>query len=442
MSHFIPVASISIPTNRQRREFSPDALLELCESIQWGPAGLQHAVVVRPGPEQNQFILVSGERRLRAVNDIYALNGKFNYSGEPVPSGCIPCNLLGELSVLEAWEAELDENIRRADLTWQEQASATANLAALRKAQAQASGLPAPTTQDIAEEVRGQRGGSYGDATRKEIIVSQYLGNEKVQRAKSVDEAFKIIKREEQTRRLEEAAETIGKTFSTSNHKLFHEDAVEWLKAYKGEPFQIILTDPPYGMGADTFGDSGMGEGGAAGAHGYKDDWATAERCISTILVEGFRITAPQAHLYMFCDFDRFHTIKGMAESAGWKVFRTPLIWAKPSAFRAPWPEQGPQRHYETILYAVKGDKRVNYLAGDVLLYPSDDNLGHAAQKPVKLLADLLGRSCTPGDRVLDPFCGSGSVFDAAHACLCYAVGIEQADYAYGIATERLKGLA
>jgi len=37
----------------------------------------------------------------------------------------------------------------------------------------------------------------------------------------------------------------------------------------KAEVFDVILTDPPYGMGADEFGDSG---GLTEGAHAYKDD--------------------------------------------------------------------------------------------------------------------------------------------------------------------------
>jgi DNA modification methylase len=119
---------------------------------------------------------------------------------------------------------------------------------------------------------------------------------------------------------------------------------------------------------------------------------------------EGYRVTKENAHLYAFCDIDLFLTIKSIFTNEGWRVFRTPLVWFKPTAFRAPWPEQGPQRKYEIIFYAVKGARKVNKLFGDVLTYPTDDNLGHQAQKPVALLTDLLSRSYRPGDKVLDPF--------------------------------------
>jgi DNA modification methylase len=126
---------------------------------------------------------------------------------------------------------------------------------------------------------------------------------------------------------------------------------------------------------------------------------------------------------------------------AGWMVFRTPLIWYKKAGMRAPWPEWGPQRKYETILYAVKGKRPVLKMLGDVLDYPPDANLGHAAQKPVALFSDLLSRTCLPGQSVLDPFAGSGPIFSAAHGLKVRATGIEQDQASYGIMCQRIAAL-
>jgi len=127
--------------------------------------------------------------------------------------------------------------------------------------------------------------------------------------------------------------------------------------------------------------------------------------------------------------------------SFGWWVFRTPLIWYKKAGMRAPWPQHGPQRKFETILYAVKGKRPVNLVTGDVLDYAPDSNLGHAAQKPTALFEDLLRRSVKPGDSVLDPFCGSGPVFPAAHALKCRATGIELDTASYGIGVKGIEAL-
>ena len=92
-------------------------------------------------------------------------------------------------------EAELEENIRRVDLTWQERAQATAALVALRRAQADNLDKLPPTLGDLAEELKGTRGNSSKEAVSKELIVARHLDNPAVRDAASVKDAFKALKR-------------------------------------------------------------------------------------------------------------------------------------------------------------------------------------------------------------------------------------------------------
>lgn len=442
MLSLLPVEKIKIPVTRQRKQFDADRHQELCESLQYTAVGLQHAIVVRQ--EGDTVYLVSGERRLRAMTDIYELGGTIRFGGQSIESGLVPCIEVGELGVLDRWEAELEENINRVEISWQEKASATAELWELRKAQAAKSGTLPPTMSEFTEEVRPafdpEQGGFHQDAVRKEIILSKHLDDPDVAAAKTSKEAFKILKVKEQRQRNAEMSAIVGENYSAAKHTLVLGNALVWMAAQPEGKFDVILSDPPYGMGADEFGDSGRA--GTIGSHQYVDSWEFVRLTLEAFIDEGFRITRPDAHLYMFCDFDHFHEIKEMAEQAGWNVFRTPLIWSKPAAFRAPWPEAGPRRTYETILYAIKGDMKVTKLAPDVLTYNADENLGHNAQKPVDLFVDLLSRSVRPGMSVLDPFCGSGPIFPAAHALQCYATGIEQDEASHGIAAKRLGDLS
>lgn len=430
----IPITSIRIAPNRQRREFDPAELQELSDGI--SKRGLLHPIILRK--EVDEFFLVAGERRLRAITDIYGLGGSFLHDGLPVAADEIPYTLLSDLDPLAVEEAELEENIHRKDLSWQERAAACARIASLRQRQAEVSGVRPPTIADIALEIRGSAEGSNQSNTRREIIVSRHLNNPAIAAAKTVDEAFKILRKEEQKEKSRALGESVGRTFTADTHKALHEDSITWMENCAENSFDVILADPPYGMGADEFGDSG---GLAAGGHDYKDDFVTFRRCAIAIAYEGFRITKPQAHAYVFCDFDNFHKLKTYMTEAGWQVFRTPLIWYKKSGQRAPWPEYGPQRKYECILYAIKGKRPVLKMAPDVLDFPSDDNLGHAAQKPVALYKELLSRSVMPGDSVLDPFMGSGPIFPAAHALKARATGIEQDQASYGIAVNRIEQL-
>src|SRR6185369_10017875 len=127
-------SEIVIATDRQRRLFDEASMMELQDSIE--KFGLMHPIVIRPGENGNAH-LVAGERRVRALRDIWALGGRVEYDGVVLDPGMFPAVTLGELSPYEAEEAELDENLRRANLTWQEHATAVARLLRLRSAVAQ-----------------------------------------------------------------------------------------------------------------------------------------------------------------------------------------------------------------------------------------------------------------------------------------------------------------
>lgn len=434
----ISFSEIAIASNRQRREFPADSINELRESLESN--GLFHPIVIRTHYDPNQqgntiYTLVAGERRLRAISDIWSLGGSFSHDGRVCGGPEVPCVDLGELDALSAEEAELEENIRREDLTWQERAEATNRLHRLRANQATARGEVPPTIAQTAVEIRGSSFGDAQENTRKEILIAQHLDDPEVRAAKTLKEGFKALKRKETAERNLALAESMGATFSSKSHTALCEDALSWLVEAPAESFDVILTDPPYGMGADEFGDSG---GRTAGEHGYTDNALDTQKLLANCAEYLFRVAKPQAHLYMFCDIDMFFFLRDLFEATGWWVHRTPIIWNKPSAARIPWPEHGPQRKWEMLLYAVKGKRTVTRIAPDLVTYPPDANLGHQAQKPVNLFIDLLSRSIHPGDRVLDPFMGTGTIFPAAHEVKCIATGIERDPASYGIALARL----
>lgn len=392
-----------------------------------------HPLVVREGN-----VLVAGERRLRAMRDLHQLGVSFRCNGAVVPPTMIPTLSLGELSPLAAMEAELEENIRRTDLTWKERSAAVARVAEIRAAQAEAAGLPPPTVADIALEVRGSSEGANQSYTRMEIILAKHLDNPEVSKSKSVEEAFKVLKRQEVERKNAILGEQYGRDFTHETHTLRQGDAHTILPGLPPSSFDVLITDPPYGMGADEFGDSG---GLAPGSHGYTDGDEAVEHAMKLIYEEAPRLLKPEAHIYVFCDIDRFADWRETLTGAGFRVFRTPIIWHKPNGIRAPWPEHGPQRRYELVIYGTRGNRPVTKLLGDVIGVPTDDNLGHGAQKPVGIYQALLERSVRPGDSVLDPFCGTGTVFPAAHALKCRATGVDRDPGSCGISLTRIQSL-
>jgi DNA modification methylase/ParB-like chromosome segregation protein Spo0J len=429
---------ITVAANRQRTEIEAEALLELANSI--SSIGLLHPIILRT-QDGGSPILVAGERRLKAIETIWSMGGFFTHGGTLVPEGQIPCIWLHDLDPLDAMEVELEENIRRADLSWQDRSAATSKLYELRRLQAEKTHKPqAQLPQDIAKELYpDHHPAAASAAVREELILARNLSDPDVAKASSRSEGLKVIKRKEEAQRQIALGEKVGKTFGQHSHQLYLCDCRDWMKDCEASRFDVILTDPPYGIDAQNFNDSG-GKANAIG-HTYDDSYPSWLKLMGVMAPESFRLAKPQAHLYIFCDIDRFVELRDIIARAGWTPFRTPLVWHNPTSQRAPWPQSGPHRRYQLCLYAKKGDRPVLKLSPDVVTYASDQNLGWAAQKPVGLLQDLLLRSCRAGDTVFDPFAGSGSIFPAAHGLKIKAVGVETDPTAYGIAVKRIAEL-
>ena len=439
---FIPISQVLIKPDRQRQEFDPAALQDLVTSIE--ERGLLHPPVLRD--ESGVWTLVAGERRMKAIAQIWELGGSFRCDNQEVPAGEMPFTNLGDLSDLEAEEAELDENLKRKDLTWQEHAAAVARLHRLRQGQQVEKAvklqtpLVAQTYADTALELLGKSEGAYQDQIRKEIIVSKHLANPAIAKAKSADEAFKILKKQEESAKNVELARTVGASFNADLHTLLNVDCLDYMTTAadlpEAEKFDVILTDPPYGMGADNFGDAGGKLTGIE--HRYDDSPEHFTKLMTAWSKLSYNVVKAQAHAYVVCDIDKFHELKALMQAAGWYVFRTPLINHKMNSGRVPLPDQGPRRQYEIILYAIKGKKQTTHIYPDVISTSADENFSHGAQKPVALYQNLLQRSVRPGDRVLDTFAGSGTIFEAANGFKCSATGTELNPEYFGMCLARI----
>jgi ParB/RepB/Spo0J family partition protein len=407
-----PYCSIIIPPNRQRRTFSEKSILELADSIY--RLGLLHPPVVRALPD-GTYTLVAGERRLRALGHVAARLVNEGKLAEP-EDYYIPVTLLSDLSETERFEAELHENILREDLPWAEKSAAIARLHALRTAQ-----NPGQTQSATASELSQASGRAIEtsrDDLRRALVIERAGSNPKVLAARNAQEAYKIATAE---LRAEFTADLNALVRSApSPHTLIEGDCRAWMAEAEAGKFDLILSDPPYGMDASNFGDAGP-------RHGYKDDYASAMDICATILCEGYRVCKSAAHLYLFCDIDNFHHLRDLAEKYGWYAWRTPLIWYKGAGQgHNPIPEIGFRRSYEMLLYAVKGNRSATKLMADVLEDKrARSSPEHPAAKPVWVYEDLITRSCLPGDSVLDPCAGTGTIFSAANACNVRATGVE-----------------
>lgn len=396
---------------RQRKIFVPGLIDDLAESI--ANNGLIHPIVIHV--EEGEYALVAGERRLRAITKLHETGVQISHDGAVVPLDEVPYVELQDLDQIKVKEIELDENLLREDLTWQEKNEAIAELHRLREAQ-----NPTQTATETAREIKEKTGVSRTTAERsvqRALLIEQFADDPEVSRAKTESAAFKIA-----SKKVEEEfiLATEQPRRGRGDYACIQGDCAEVMQTLKANHFSCIIGDPPYGMDADKFGDN------AARIHAYEDSDENAMRIADAILQHGLRITTPTAHLFMFCDIELFARLRRVAEERGWIPWRTPIVWAKGSTGFAPDQSHGLRRSYELIFMARKGDHRVKKVISDVINIPPVPDKRHAAQKPVDLYRALLDLGTYPGQYALDPCCGAGTIFEAAKSLDVRALGIEQ----------------
>lgn len=408
--------------DRQREVFKDESIQELANSI--ARIGLIHAPVVTKDRR-----LVAGERRLRALRLLESR--EFLYGGESFSyPESIPAHVVPYEDPKLLYEIELEENLRRENLTPMEQAKAIARLHQVRQQQ-----IPTQTVKDTAKEVaklQGKEPTSNDEVLVAEsLLVDGFADDPEVQKAAktSLRKAAKLARK-----KLELEFLSTLKTEQTSNYfRVFGGDAGMVMEAFEPGTYDILLFDPPYGVEANKFGEQAHGLG-----HQYEDSFDTACLFLDKIMAN-LRIFKENFHVLMFCSPDLFNDWKMYYENHNFKVWPRPLIWAKGTG-HLPVPDRGPRYTYENILFAARGSRRVAKVANDVFqVSPVRDKI-HAAEKPVELLRQLVEFVAQPGDRILDPCCGSGPIFPAAKGLEIFVDGIELDEKYYHVAKEKANG--
>ena len=414
---------VQIPETRFRRDFDEKKLEELKASIL--RIGLLHPPTLEEGEDIEGWTLRAGERRFRVLQAILKEGNSFRYGTKTYSGDLFPANNYSELTPLERLEIEVEENVVRADFDWKERTRALTTLHKLRKEQNPEQTITATATEVLGKPAVGDQRMVISNA----LIITKHLHDPDVSKAKSETEALKIIKKKTDTAHRAKLA--ISFDASKNPHTIIKGDSRRELTSIQSNSYDVVLIDPPYGIGADGFGDM------AGTGHDYKDSQENFDELLSWLPEELFRVTKAGAHAYVFCDIRRFEKLHTFMVLAGWTAFYTPLVWDKCGVGMLPFPQNGPRRTHEYILYAWKGNRRTLVVKNDVIRVPAVKSLLHGAQKPVALYCDLLSRSANPGDTVLDCFGGSGTILVAANNCNLTATYIEQDEAAYNIACSR-----
>ena len=412
-----PPEEINVKEGRIREAFPKKELEELQDSIK-DKGQLQPGICKI---EEGKLFLVAGERRLRCCLKLQ------------IPYEFV---LTTETDPLRIEEIELDENIKRNDLTFQERAKATLRKHALRQqlnpsVVGRLDGRGGQTLADTAKELDR----SIGDIAT-EIKLAKFLEIPEVRNAPNRTEALKIIKRieddyarsvalkeaqafakgqegQEENPQQEEGLSMEERRKRALADKInFYLPKVregrmeEILEEFPDESFNIVLFDPPWGQDLETV------EEVSGSKVGFDDSPERFSNNLAAWLRILHRKMAVNSHLYMFFGIKDHLFVYQLLEKVGFVVNYMPLIWYKQGAHRVRTPKIWPGRSYEPIAFARKGAKDLCWLgAPDCIITqaPTPAMKGsHMAGKHPDVYLNLLKRSAFPGDKILDPMAGTG----------------------------------
>ncbi len=396
----VEIKDIFIPPDRQRKTVKESAIAELAVSIQ--ARGQLHPLTVAPmdfvrfpdAPPHLKYLLIAGYRRLLASALL------------KLPS--VKVELHENLTHIEQEEIELDENLQRENLSWQEEIKAKSRLVELRKQ------LYGDSIRDVATHVGESRGELWEDqrlAKAIELIPELANSNNKTQ---AQNQLRLLQRRETLTAKAAELSSGKGDpALLAYAHKVKLGDALQIVKAWPSSTFHCIVTDPPYGINLD----SGETKKGNTHPAIYDDDTYDIMDLTALIIPEAYRILQDNTHAYFFFDIKQYARIFRLLTDAGFTVDPIPLVWVKPGSGQVNHPDSRWGSSYEAMFFCRKGNRALlkqgqsNVLNHDPL--PSNRKI-HPVEKPVSLLRQLIESSTAPGETVVDFFGGSGSTAEAA----------------------------
>lgn len=421
----IRISDVIVGPERQRKEFTPRAIETLADSIK--RLCLVHAILL----ENDGLTLRAGERRLRAIT---TLTEPYVYDNQTVPPGFVPFTTTAELSESELFELELEENVQREDITWQERALAYSRLYELQQ---KLNATPL-SISEFGRVLHPEDPKNAMQIARRHLQVADHLDNPEVAGAKTLKEAANIIRRQNESILRTELLQRVGQ--QESRHTLVNASAFDFVRTLPDNSVDIIITDPPYGIDMDQMNTQSGSSSGHT--HTYSDGIGYANSCVRLLASEGARVSKATSVCYMFCDIRLWAVWRDIFIDEGWYGWPQPIIWDKSPTGSLLGAANGPRHVYECILMAIRGNKQVNTVGEDVIAIPGPQaNKRHPAEKPVALYEKLLSWSAAPGDTILDLFCGCGPVIPAAEANGCTAIACEKDPEHYSVAALRLQNL-
>lgn len=429
--HYVAPKDVVVPEDRQRKDLGDIESLE---------ASIKKHGILSPLILTKDLHLVAGERRLKA-----SLNLNLEF---------IPIYYLEDLDPLDAQLIELAENVRRKQLSWQEECRALFKIAALMETQ--------EGRKISVAEVANTVGGISTQQVYRAIQVAKELerGNEKILKAAGLVAAVNLITRQNVRKAESELSrvrdvdlfDAIGEAASEDSTDNDDEDDADIISLSLDEPapkvspkpkdtpdelkeiicgdffdlvkieqskrFNFIHCDFPYGVGIDK-----SAQLNSVAKEVYDDSQELYFDMLSAFIEHSENFMADSCHIMFWFAMKFYEETVDAFLDADFYVNPYPLIWHKTDLKGIlPDPARGPRRTYETALLISRGDRKVVRAVAGSHAAPTAKPQQHISQKPLPVLKHFFTMFVDGSSDVLDPTCGSGTSLVAAEDTGAFSV--------------------
>jgi len=424
----IPAERITIKRDtRQRKHID---VSDLVESIQLH--GVLNPVIVT-----REFVLVAGERRTAACKQLN------------LP---VPVRFLDSLDEIELQLIELEENVKRSDLTWRDHVAAVGRIHQLytscnptwtHEKTASAIGVSRGSITQILRVFKDLDNPAIADVTR---FMAAYNILSRTDARAGADVLSEILEFDPSAGAAAEAPSVLAEGppapvegpstpvegspvvgiegpltaraevspgAAAVSAPILQADFMTWAPAYTGPKFSFIHCDFPYGL--DIFAGEQMR---LSGFEPYDDSPELFTNLVSCLCENLHRIMKPSGHLMFWFPMQRYTLVYDMFKKLAPQLVLhpIPLIWVKSDNVGiAPDPRRGPRQIYETALFGHSGDLPIVRVVANAFSHPTDKEL-HPSTKPEPMLRHFFQMFVDSSTSMLDPTCGSGAALRAAEA--------------------------
>lgn len=319
-------------------------------------------------------------------------------------------------------ELELEENLQREDLSWQEEVNLKQEILRLKQEIHGVKQVGKNQTGVSQADVAKLVGDSPSNFSLDVGLASAMAVLPELAQCKTKDDARKKFKQlqeklvvNELMKRKDQQPHTTSSRFKDADQSFIIGDALENLRAHPTYNYSFINCDPPYGINLNQ---TKKGSENTKTVEQEYQEWSTSDylKFCQVVAEETYRIVDHSFMTFWF-GIQWYQPLLEILQTAGWRVDPVPGIWHATGSGQTMQPDMMLAKNYEAFFICSKGkpilNKRGRSNVFEFAKLGAEKKI-HQTEKPVELMQEIINTFCPAHGEILSPFLGSGVDIRAA----------------------------